>query len=62
MEIYIAKYAGKNIWTKNKYREREDYMEIVLHKYAILDEAREVRAKAEKKYFKDFRYKPIEVD
>mgnify|MGYP007102222966 CR=1 FL=1 len=44
-------------WLNKIYRPKNKYREI-----CYLDEAREVRVKAEKKYFKDFRYKLIEVD
>lgn len=55
--VYKCKTTGK--WaTEIKVNGKK----IWLGRYASLDEAREVRAKAEEKYFKDFRYKPIEVN
>lgn len=41
------KVNGKKIW---------------LGRFNTLDEAKEVRAKAEKKYFREFRFKPKEID
>ena len=55
--VYKCKTTGKRA-TEIKVNQKK----IWLGRFDALDEAREVRAKAEEKYFKDFRYKPIEVD
>lgn len=47
--------------SKNPIKIHGDYAEIVLLDRTV-GEVKEVRTKAEEKYFKDFRYKLIEVN